>query len=105
MRRRDFIKLGGATAAWPVMARAQRSGAMRRIAVVGSLAPDDVETIARSAAGGRGDPASGSRIPAGLAEAGHVEALAGSGGKSDLDPQCAGYQTLATASINEHATD
>jgi putative tryptophan/tyrosine transport system substrate-binding protein len=32
------------------MARAQRSGAMRRIAVVGSLGPDDVETVARSTA-------------------------------------------------------
>ena len=37
-------------AAWPIAARAQRSGAIRRIAVAGALAPDDVETVARSAA-------------------------------------------------------
>ena len=37
-------------AAWPILAHAQRSSAMRRIAVVGALAPDDVETVARSAA-------------------------------------------------------
>jgi putative tryptophan/tyrosine transport system substrate-binding protein len=37
-------------AAWPILAHAQRSSAMRRIAVVGALAPDDIETVARSAA-------------------------------------------------------
>jgi putative ABC transport system substrate-binding protein len=42
--------LVGGAAAWPIAARAQRSGAIRRIAVVGGLAPDDVETVARSAA-------------------------------------------------------
>jgi len=51
MRRREFIAGAAATATvWPLAAIAQRSSAMRRIVVVGALAPDDVETVARSAA-------------------------------------------------------
>ena len=51
MRRREFIAGAAATATvWPLAAHAQRSSAMRRITVVGGLAPDDVETVARSAA-------------------------------------------------------
>jgi putative tryptophan/tyrosine transport system substrate-binding protein len=51
VRRRDFIKLmGGATAGWPLAARAQQADRMRRIGVLMSTAADDTEGQARIAA-------------------------------------------------------
>jgi putative tryptophan/tyrosine transport system substrate-binding protein len=51
MRRRDFIKVVGASAAtWPLAALAQQGESMRRIGVLTNLATDDPEDRARDAA-------------------------------------------------------
>ena len=50
MRRREFIKLLGSTAAWPLAASAQQGERMRRIGVLSGLAENDPEWVARRTA-------------------------------------------------------
>ena len=51
MNRREFITLaGGAAAAWPVVARAQQPGGMRRIGWMDSFREDDTNAQARAKA-------------------------------------------------------
>jgi len=50
MKRRAFITLIGAAAAWPLTARAQQSERMRRIGVLMPSAADDPEFQARMTA-------------------------------------------------------
>jgi putative ABC transport system substrate-binding protein len=43
IRRREFVGVVGAAAAWPVVARSQQTGGMRRIGVLLNLSENDVE--------------------------------------------------------------
>src|SRR5262249_2749096 len=55
MKRREFFTLlGGAAAAWPVVARAQPQQRMRRIGVLMNPAADDPESVARITAFAQG---------------------------------------------------
>jgi putative ABC transport system substrate-binding protein len=51
MRRREFITiLGGAAAAWPITARAQRGDSLPRVVYLAGASGDDLDGRARLAA-------------------------------------------------------
>jgi putative ABC transport system substrate-binding protein len=54
IRRREFITLLGSAGAWPLAARAQQPGGMRRIGVLMNLSQDDSEAPVRVAAFAQG---------------------------------------------------
>jgi putative tryptophan/tyrosine transport system substrate-binding protein len=61
MRRREFITLIGSVAAWPLAARAQQPGGMRRIGVLMAFAEGDPGGQDRVAAFREGSRSSGGR--------------------------------------------
>jgi len=59
MRRREFVGLIGGVAAWPLAARAQQDGRVRRVGVLMGFAQDDQESLARIGAFKQGLAAAG----------------------------------------------
>jgi hypothetical protein len=52
IRRREFVTLGGAAAAWPIAARAQRAAKTARIGFLGADTQSARETVAPPKTGG-----------------------------------------------------
>jgi putative tryptophan/tyrosine transport system substrate-binding protein len=86
MRRREFITLLGGAAAWPLAARAQQGGRMRRIGVLMSYAADDPAGHARLLA-----------FAQELAQSGWID---GRNVRIDVDPQA--WLADVLARINDH---
>ena len=50
MKRLEFVTLLGAAAAWPLAARAQQDGRVRRLGIIAGASAEESETKARIAA-------------------------------------------------------